>query len=103
MIQQLIAFTNYFTGLRINDSCRDGASKQALTEILTGNIIFLTDPDAVFSTAINFIDNDILSNINKTAGQIACICSTQGCIGKTFTCTMCRNKVFKCSQTFAEV
>ena len=59
--------------------------------------------NTVDSTAVFFIDNNILRNINKTARQITGVCGLQRGIGKTLSGAVRRNKEFDNVQAFFEV
>ena len=58
------------------------------------------DGQAFIRAAINLMNNTILRNIDETTGQVTRIGCFQGCIGKTFTRTMCRVEIFQNIQTF---
>ena len=59
--------------------------------------------NTVDSSAVFVIYNNVLSNINKTAGHITCVSSLQSSIRKTLARTVRRNKVFDNRKTFLEV
>ena len=54
-------------------------------------------------TTILLADDDVVSDIDQTTGQVTCICSLQRGIGKTLTGTVRRDEVFEGRHTFFEV
>ena len=61
------------------------------------------NPHTLLSSAVAFSYNNILRNINKTAGKISGVCSLKSGIGKRFTRTARRNEILKYLKSFAEV
>ena len=41
------------------------------------------------------VNNDVVRNVHQTAGQITCVGSLEGGVGKTLTGTVGRDKVFE--------
>ena len=59
--------------------------------------------DTVDGTAVFFVDNNILRNINQTTRQITGVCGLQRGIGKPLSGAVRRNEEFDNIQTFFKV
>ena len=59
--------------------------------------------EAFFGAAVQFTHNDVLCDVDETAGQIPGVGGTKRGIGQPFAGTMGRNEVFQHGQPFAEV
>src|SRR5690606_32935229 len=62
-----------------------------------------SDQDALIGTTVNFGDNQVLSHVHQTTGQVTGVGGFQSRIRQTFSRTVSRNKVLKYVQAFAEV
>jgi hypothetical protein len=99
----IIVFSQHFARLRVEDAFRCKAAVHAACHGLSCHIVRLADPDAFVRAAVIFVDDDVLCNVHKAAGQVTGIRSTQSRIRKTLAGAVCGNEVFLRSQTFAEV
>ena len=59
--------------------------------------------NTVNRTAIFFVDDNVLRNINQTARQVTGVSGLQSRIGKTFPGSVCRNEEFNNVQPFFKV
>ena len=66
-------------------------------------VINIIDVDAVGAVAILLADDNILRNVDKTAGQITRVSRSERGIGKTFTGAAGGNEVFEYIKTFTVV
>src|SRR6266487_2825394 len=103
LINNIVIFTDDFTGLRVNDSFSEQAAVEAAAHRLTGDIILAADVDTIVRATVVFVDDDVLSDIHETAGEITSVCCTQSGICQTFACTVRRDEVFLRCETFAEI
>ena len=62
-----------------------------------------TDDNAALGAAVGFGNDNVLSNVNQTTGQITGVSGLQGRIRQTFTGTVGRIEVFQHRQAFFKV
>ena len=81
------------------------AAEQTLVQRLDDLIAFLDilDPDALGCAAVVLTDDDILRNVDQTAGQVTRVRGTQCGIGHTLSGAARCDKVFEYRQTLTEV
>ena len=90
---------------RTHDIFRYGTTQNA---ILQGNHHFtaLNDglaQDALGSAAVIFSNDQVLTDVDQTTGQITRVRGLERCISQALACAVGRNKVFVDVQSFAEV
>src|SRR5207253_3193173 len=61
------------------------------------------DVDSIAGAAIRVADNDVLSDVAETAGQVAGVGRLQRSVGQTFARAVSRDEVLQYVEAFAEV
>ena len=92
-------------GIRVNCVMEQISALKALCKRLQNvvSILNIGDGKTLFRTAVVLTDDNILRNIDQTAGKITRVSCTQSSICKSFTRTARRNKVFKYVKTLTVV
>ena len=90
---------------RTHDILRYGTTQNA---ILQGNHHFTAlnnglTQDALSGAAVIFSNDQVLTDVDQTTGQVTRVRCLERCIGQALACAVGRNKVFVDVQSFAEV
>jgi len=103
MIDYFTFFGENFAGFRINHFFRYYPAVNTFVESLFRHIIGTANPDTFFRSAIFFVDNYVLRDIDQTTGQITSVSGPEGGIRQPFPSSVGGNEVLQCIQTFTEI
>ena len=89
----------------MNDIVNGNTSEDSVIEAADNLITILQSgaDKSAQSSAVFFIDNHIMTYVNKTTGQVSGVGSLQGGVGKTLTGTVGTDEVFQHAHTFLKV
>ena len=82
MRENIVAFGEHFTGIRVEHAVCGETPIHAALHRLTGDIVSFANPDAIVSAAVVFVDDDVLCNVHETAGEVTGIRCTERGIGE---------------------
>ena len=97
---------DHFASRRIRYRLLRVAAGNTFLELLDDRSVFLihqlTDQESAFGSAVFFVDDDFLRDIDQTSCQISGLCRLQSGIGKSFTYTMGGNEELGHAHSFTE-
>ena len=101
----LTGLDDEISGNRVEDIVYGGTSENSLSERLYDLVLVLDGSchKTAQCSAILLIDDDIMRNIHKTSGEVTCVGSLEGGIGKTLTCTVGGDEVLEHCHSLLEV
>ncbi|MPM80834.1 hypothetical protein SDC9_127885 [bioreactor metagenome] len=105
LINDGVCFQNDFISFWVEDIVKRNPTQNSFGDFLNDFVIFLQwrNFGSSQSTTIIFSDDDVLSHVNQSSGQVTCIRRFQSGICKTFTGTVSGDKVFQNGKTFLKV
>ena len=105
LVDHGIVFHENLAGFGMNHVADHVTAHQTVLQRLDYLVAVLdrVNDQTLLGAAILFADDDFLSNVNQTSGQISGVCGLQSGIGQGLTSTTCCNEVLQDVQALTEV